>query len=71
MATNSRKRYFYIDENARSEQMYALLVDVEKIDEDYKANLMNDSDSEFIAEEEITQAASTQDTSLTTSEANL
>ena len=32
---------------------------------------MNDSDTESIAEEEITQAASTQDTSLTTPEANL
>ena len=32
---------------------------------------MDGSDSEFIAEEEITQAASTQDTSLTTPEANL
>ena len=31
---------------------------------------MKDSDIELIAEEEITQAASTQDTSLTTSEAN-
>ena len=29
------------------------------------------TDTEFIAEEEITQAASTQDTSLTTPEANL
>ena len=29
---------------------------------------MNDSDTEFIAQEEITRAASTQDTSLTTSE---
>ena len=28
-------------------------------------NLMNDSDTEFIAEEEITQAATTQYTSLT------
>ena len=32
---------------------------------------MNGSDTDFIAEEEITQAASTQDTSLTTPEANL
>ena len=32
---------------------------------------MNDSDSEFRAEEEITKASSTQDTSLTTPEANL
>ena len=32
---------------------------------------MNDSDTEFIAAEEITQSASTQDTFLTTPEANL
>ena len=32
---------------------------------------MNDSNTEFIAEEEITQSTSTQDTPLTTSEANL
>ena len=32
---------------------------------------MNDSDTEFIAEKEITQAARKQDTSLTTPEANL
>ena len=61
----------HIDEKASSEQMYALLDDVDSDDEDDKENLMNDSDTEFIAEEEITQAASTQDTSLTTPEANL
>ena len=71
MATNGRKRYFHIDENASNEQIYALLDDAERADEDDIGNLMNDSDTEFIAEEEITQAASTQDTSLTTSEANL
>ena len=32
---------------------------------------MNDSDTEFIAEEEITQAASTKDTSLLIPKANL
>ena len=71
MATNGRKRYFHIDENASSEQIYALLDDVESADEDDIDNLMNDSDTEFIAEEEITQAASTQGTSMTTPEANL
>ena len=71
MATNGRKRYFHTDKNASSEQTYALLDDVETADEDDIDNLMNDSDNEFIAEEEITQAASTQDTSLTTPEANL
>ena len=65
------ERYFHIDENASSEQIYASLDDVESADEDYIDNLMNDSDSEFRAEEEITQAASTPDTSLTTPEANI
>ena len=71
MVTNGRKRYFHIDKNVSSGQMYALLDDAESADEDNIDNLMNDSDTEFIAEEEITQAASTQDTSLTTSETNL
>ena len=71
MVTNSRKRYFHIDENASSKQIYALLDDVKSADEDDIDYLMNDSDTELIAEEEITQAASTQDTSLTTAEANL
>ena len=71
MATNGRKRYFHIDKNASSEQIYALLDDVESADEDDIDNLMNDSDTEFIAEEEITQAASTQDTSLITPGTNL
>ena len=71
MATNGRKRYFHIDENPSNEQIYALLDDVERADEDNIGNLMNDSDTEFIANEEITQAASTQNTSLTTAEANL
>ena len=71
MATNSRKRYFYVDKNTSSEQVYALLDDVESADKDDKDSLMNDSDNKFIAEEEITQATSIQDTSLTTPEANL
>ena len=71
MASNNRKRYFCIDTNASSEQIYALLDNVERADVDDIDNLMHDSDIEFIAEEEITQAASTQDTSLTTPEANL
>ena len=71
MATNGRKRYFHIDENASSEQIYGLLDDVETAGKDEIDNLMNDSDTEFIADEEITQAASTQDTSLTIPEANL
>ena len=49
MTTNRRKRYSNIDENASSEQMYALLDDAESADEDDIDNLINDS--EFIAEE--------------------
>ena len=71
MATNGRKRYFHIDRNASSEQKYVLLDDVESADEDDIDNLMNDSDTELISEEGITQAATTQGTSLTTPEANL
>ena len=71
MKRDGRKRYFHIDENASTEQIYALIDDVESADEDDIDNLMNDSDTAFIAEEKITQAASTQDTSLTTPEANL
>ena len=52
MATNGTERYFHIDENTSSEQIYALLDDVESAGKD-------DSDTEFIAEEEITKAAST------------
>ena len=54
-----------------SEQIYGLLDDIESADEDDINNLMNDSDTVFIAEEEITQVHNTQDTSLTTPEANL
>ena len=39
MAINGRKRYFHIDENASSEQIYALLDEVESADEDDKYNL--------------------------------
>ena len=71
IATNGRKRYFHIGENASSKQIYALFDDVESADEDDIDNLINDSDTKFIVEEEISQAASTQDTSLTTPAANL
>ena len=70
MATNDRKIYFHIDKMLVVNK-YGLLDDVESVDENGIDNLMNDSDIKFIAEEEITQAASIQDTSLTTPEADL
>ena len=60
MVTNRRKRYFPIDENANSEQIYALLDYAESGDKDNINSLINDSDTELTAEEEITQPASTQ-----------
>ena len=71
MAAKGRKKYFHIDKKTSGEQIYALLDDVESADKDDIDNLMHDSDTEVIAEEEITQAANTQDTSLTPPEANL
>ena len=57
MATNSSKRNFHFDKNASSEQICALLDDVESADEDEIDNLVNDSETEFITEQEISQAA--------------
>ena len=54
METNCRKKYFHIHEKASSEQIYALLNNVESADEDDIGNLVNDSDTEFIAEKGIT-----------------
>ena len=71
MGTNVRKKFFHIDENAGSKQIYALLDNIESADEVDINNLMNDSETEFIAKEKITQEPSTQDTSLTTPEAKL
>ena len=65
--TNNRRK----SENASSEQIYALLDDIESADEDDIDSLINNSDTEVIAKEEIAQAVSAQDTSLTTPEANL
>ena len=45
MVTNARKRYSDIDENASSEQIYALLDDVESAGQDNMDNLMNGSDT--------------------------
>ena len=71
MATNDRKRYFHIDENPSSEQIYALLNYVKSAHDDDIDKLMNNYDTEFITEEQITQAVGTQDTSLTTPGATL
>ena len=71
MEAKGRKKHFNIDENISSEQIHALLDNVDSDDEEEKDNLINDSETEFIADEEILPANNTLDTSLTTPEANI
>ena len=52
-------RYFHFDKNTSNEQIFALLDDLESADKNDIDNLLNDSDTEIIAEEEIKQEAST------------
>ena len=52
---SERKHYVEIDRGTASEQVLALLDAVESDEEDKIDNLMNDSDTEFIMEEEITE----------------
>ena len=52
---NKRKHYVKIDRDTTSEQVLALLDVVESDEEDKTDNLMNDSDNEFIIEEEIAE----------------
>ena len=71
MEAKGRKKYFNLDESISNEQIYALLDNVDSDNEDEIDKLINDSDREFIADEETLPANSTLDTSLTTPEANI
>ena len=46
------KKYFYIDNNVGNE-VFALLEEVGSEDEADISDVMNDSDTEFVAEEEL------------------
>ena len=61
MQAKGRKKYFNIDENISSEQVYALLDTVDSDNEEEIESKINDSDSEFIANEDILQANHTLD----------
>ena len=54
-----RRNILILTKSTSIEQIYASLDDAERADKDDIGNLLNDSDTEFIAEEEIKQAAST------------
>ena len=68
-----RKKYFSIDGNVSSEQMYALLKlnNVNSDNEEETDNLINDSETGFIGDEEILPANNTLNTLLATPEANI
>ena len=66
MEPKGRKKYFNIDEKICSEQIYALLDNVYSYNEEEIDDLINNSGTEFIADEEILPANNTLDTSLTT-----
>lgn len=50
MEGHGRKRYFSIDENSSSKEIYALLEDIDSGDELDVDNLVNDSDTELMVE---------------------
>ena len=50
---NKRKKYARIDRNTRSEEIFALLDEVNSDHEEDIENLMNDSDTEFIVDENL------------------
>ena len=50
---NKRKKYVRIDRNTRSEEIFALLDEVNSDQEEDIDNLMNDSDTEFIVDENL------------------
>ena len=50
---NSRKKYVVITEKTGSDEMYALLVEVESDLDDDVNNEMNDSDTEFFGNDEL------------------
>ena len=60
MKAKGRKKQFNIDENISSEQIYALLDNVNSDNEGEIDNLINDSDTKFMANEETLPAKNSQ-----------
>ena len=65
------KIYFNIDENISSEQIFALLDNVDSDNEEEIDNFINNLHAWFIVDEDILPANNTLETSLTTPEANI
>ena len=66
---NNRKRYFHIDSGTSTEQIFALLDTAQRDNKDDE--LMNDSDKEFLAPEQIKLTNNPRNASVLTPEANV
>ena len=67
---NNRKLYFHIDSGTSADQIFALLDIAHCDNEDETEKLMNDSDTEFIAPEDIKLTGNRENASVLTSEAS-
>ena len=56
MEKENRKRYVRIDRETGSNQIFAMLDEIDSEAESKVENLLEDSDTEFIAEEELPEA---------------
>ena len=65
------KRYFHINSGASVDQIFTLLDTVQGDNEDKNGKLMNDSDMEFIAPEEIELADNPGNANFLTQDANI
>ena len=70
---NKRKKYVRIDRNTRSEEIFALLAEINSDQEEDIANLMNNSETEFIVDENLDNDIGSDDEPLSvlTLEANI
>ena len=53
---NNRKKYYHIDENTSSNDIFAILSEIDSNDESDIDDIINDSDTEFIAKTPILQS---------------
>ena len=68
---NNRKIYFNIDSGASAHQIFALFDTVQRDNEDEVDEMINDSDNEFLAPEQLKLANNQHNASVLTPEANV
>ena len=68
---NSRKRYFEIDSNTQSNEIFAMLDSVDSDEEEQIEELMNDSDTEFVVEGDMDEGEMSEGQNVLVPEANV